>query len=80
MQCNNNKSQFFNSMLLSFVSLAKPSNNNITIGDDKANWEALYKESNGSSGADVGRSDNDENIFDRILRINVMERGLDNWI
>ena len=64
-------------MLLTFVFSAKPPNNKITIGDDKANWEAVYKESYGNFNQDVGRTSmKDEDVFNRILRINAKERGM----
>ena len=42
-----------------------------TIGDDKANWEAMWKAMQNSTS---GRS-GDGNIFDVILRANAQERG-----
>lgn len=45
----------------------------IQIGDDKANWEAFLKEMPNKID-NVARS-GEEDIFDRILRINAEERG-----
>ena len=42
------------------------------MGDDKSNWEAVWK---GMKGSSADSRSGDRNIFDRILRINAEERG-----
>ena len=65
---------FFCIIPLSFLANPVPATTstgiNFQIGDDKANWEALYNATQNN----VGRSD-DQNIFDKILSINARERG-----
>lgn len=73
-----NKLEIF-SIWLRFCFLASavpaPTGSNVVIGDDKANWEAVYKETKNQT--DISRS-GDQNIFDAILRINARERGI--WL
>ena len=49
-----------------------PAPQKLTVGDDKLNWEALWNATKNQS--DISRT-GDENIFDRIVRINAEARG-----
>jgi hypothetical protein len=46
----------------------------VTVGDDKANWKAMWKAMQNSNNGRSG-DDSDENIFDTIVGVNAKERG-----
>jgi transglutaminase/protease-like cytokinesis protein 3 len=45
---------------------------NIIVADDKSNWEAVWNEPKDNP---IVSSQDDKNIFDRIVEINAKERG-----
>jgi hypothetical protein len=55
-----------------YISVATPVPQNVSIGDDKSNWEALWNAT--KDNPPVSRS-GDESVFDMIVRLNAQARG-----